>query len=210
MKRFEYILIILAVTGLIMRICLIPGGAMLMILSATLLSLFYMWFGFAFFNKIGFTGIFKRNSYKGGGAHTQLPAIAMGMALALMLLSILFKLQLWQGSFFLFLQGIVLGVIVFVIVLILHLRSKAPFSGMYFSRLMVYGILAIGIYLTPASSLVDVFYRHQPEYAELYKQMLANPGDPALEGQLRDLRWKMDLQRREEIRSRSADTRGNE
>lgn len=127
MKLAEKILAVLSVAGIILSLMQVPGGSILMILSMSLLSSTYMYFGFALFNGIRLRKIFKKESYKGISAGRIVGAILLGMTLVLLIISAQFKIQSWPGFSVSFFLGITGALIALIVGIIRNSKSKAPF-----------------------------------------------------------------------------------
>jgi hypothetical protein len=60
-----------------------------------------------------------------------------------------------------------------------------------FKRIAIYGGLGLILYLTPTATIVDIYYGDNPDYAELYKKVLADPENIELREQLDQMRAGM-------------------
>ncbi len=88
MKLTEKIFATLSLIGLTLNLLNIPGGTLLMIFSISMLSIIYMYFGFAFFNGIRLRHIFKKEAYKGVGVWRILGSIGTGITLSILLINV--------------------------------------------------------------------------------------------------------------------------
>src|SRR5258706_11537060 len=98
MKIIERASLIISLVGFLLKLLLIRTGNPTLIISASLLSFIYFYFGFALLNNIGFRAMFKKASYANISIGRILGAIGVGLFLSIVLIGILFKLQIWNGS----------------------------------------------------------------------------------------------------------------
>lgn len=126
MKQTERVLIVLAVIGLIMKLSLIAGGAILLVLAISALACFY-YLGFALFNDIRLRHIFKKASYANASPGRIIGAIGASFGLSGMLVGILFRLQFWPGAAINLLAGIVLTAILLLVALVKLMTTPAPY-----------------------------------------------------------------------------------
>jgi hypothetical protein len=163
MKKTEIILLALMLAAMILEICDIPGGGALLALSSLLLSLLYLFCGFAFFNTIQLRNIFKSASYSGISWKRILFSIATGCVLFLMVMGILFRIQYWAGSAVMLTMGIIPSIFVLVFAIIKAVPAKSIFYPKVIKRLAVFLALGIFLYLLPRSFMLDIRYRNEPE-----------------------------------------------
>jgi len=187
MRKFEKIVGLIAVVGLVLKIALIPGGGFLLSITLGILSMFYFAFSFALFNGIRLRDIFKSDSYQNTNAKRTIGAVVLGISLSELLIGSLFKIQFLPGSAVMLNVGLLGTLIVLIISVISYFRNKADFYKRVFKRIAVFGVFGLVVYLVPTPTLVDIFNRNNPEYAELFKKVLANPGNVEFQEQLDSL-----------------------
>ena len=146
MKKFELIVGLTAILGVLLRIFHIPGGSILTMLSFTTLSAFYFLFSFALFNDIKLRDIFKKESYKDTSVKRIIGAIVLGFGLSPIILGGLFKLLSFAGANIQLLIGLLTTGIVLVIAIIFYFRSKADYYKRIFIRIAIYGGLGLILY----------------------------------------------------------------
>ena len=191
MKKFELIVGLIAILGIFLKILHLPGSGILIMLTFAILSLFYYVFSFALFNGIELRDVFKNAFYKDTNAKRMIGAVGLGWTLSVIILGVLFKLQFFSGANMLLQRGLVTLVLILFIAIIFYFRNKADYYKRIFKRIAIYGGLGLVLYLTPTSTLVDMYYRNNPDYAELYKKVLASPDNLELREQLEQMKTKM-------------------
>lgn len=179
MRITELVLAALFFIALLMYLFLIPGYAILLILSMASLSCMYFYFGFALFNGIRLRKIFKKESYLGVSTWRIVGAVCTGIALSLLLMGILFKLLRWPGAAINLLAAFCLVPIV-IISIVRYFKNHSVFYLRIFKRLAVFVSLGLFLFFTPQSAIVDFRYRNYPAYKEALKNSMAHPDDEAL------------------------------
>ena len=191
MKKFELIVGLIAIIGIALKLMNLPGSGILTVLALLTLSMFYFIFSFALFNDIRLRDIFKKVAYKDTNAKRIIGAIGLGFALSAIIIGGLFKLQFWPGATVQLMTGLVSTGLILLIALIIYFRRKADYYLKIFKRIAIYGGLGLILYLTPTATIVDIYYRDNPEYAELYKKVLDDPENIELRKQLEQMRKEM-------------------
>jgi len=174
MKRFELIVGLIAIFGIVLKILHIPGGGILTVLTLTTLSFFYYVFSFTFFNSIRLQDIFKKVSYKGTNSKKIIGTIGLGFALSTVIIGGLFKLQFWPGAAIVLMTGLVATGMVLFIALISYFFNKGDSDNFYagiFKKIAIYGGLGLILHLTPTKILDDIFHGDNPVHAVLFRQM---------------------------------------
>ena len=163
MKKIELIVGLIAVLSVFLKVFHITGGIILLASAFYTLSTVYYVFGFALFNNIRLRDIFKKASYKDTTVKRIIGAVGLGWAISAIISGGLFKLQLWPGAGILLPTGLVSIGIILIIAIIFYFRSKADYYKGIFKRIAIYAVLGLVFYLTPNSTLVDIYYRYNPE-----------------------------------------------
>jgi hypothetical protein len=180
MNKLEKILGIIALLGLIFKFAIFHGGSLLLALSLSSLAFLYFYLGFAFFNQIGFKGIFKSESYKGLSKFRIIGAIGVGVALSMICIGILFKLQNWYFATLYLYGGLILALIIIIVTAFRFKKSKGDFYYRIFKRVAILGILGLLLLLISDLAIVKIQFRNHPSYINAYELYLQNPNDKAL------------------------------
>ncbi len=191
MKKTEIIIVTLSFLALGLNLLLIPGGGLLTVLTFSILSVLYMYFGFALFNDIRLRDIFKKDSYKGISSKRIFGAIGTGFALSAMTAGLMFKFQSWPGADFYLKAGLFGLLIVTVIGLVKYYKNKSDFYTRIFKRVAIFGGLGLVLTLTPKTVFVELKYRNHPEYVDALKKAMTDPGNKELWDNVETERQKM-------------------
>ena len=191
MKRFEKLLIILAIVGYVLKMLLIPGGSMLFYYCSIILWWLYFLLGFAFFNGIRLKALFKKESYTGIPMLHILGAVFTGLALSVGVLGILFKLMTWPGAGI----NLFVGMIVcLAIIIIIAIRRKDKYK-LYYNRMLIrlvtVTILCVALYFLPSITLIRIIYRNEPTYLEACERAAKDPRNEQLQQQKEQARQEL-------------------
>lgn len=177
MRKAEIIFTGLAILGAILSFSTVPGGSFLIIISCTVLSSLYLYLGFALFNTIRLRNIFKKQSYSGLSALRIIGGIAVGFVLSIVVIGLMFRIMVWEGSTIMLIVSIVPVSILTVIALIKFFHKKDTFYIGILKRVVPYTALAALFLLSPASLPTQIRHRDNPEYVNALKALDENPQD---------------------------------
>lgn len=189
MKKFELIFGLIAATGIILKFTFnVIGSMFLMILSFSMLNLFYLLLSFAFFNNIVLRDVLKKRAYKETNLKRVLGSFVLGLSLAIIIIGALFKIQLWPGAYIQLKTGLIILSFVSFVAIFLSNRNTSEFFIRIFKRITIIGGIGIVLFFTPSYKLVDIYYRNDPAMAKLEKKRLANPDNEEVYDQIDSLR----------------------
>lgn len=177
MRKVEIGLVVLAVIGFLFKLMAWPFAGVMLVLGTSTLGYMYFFLSFALLNDIGFRQIFKKGSFKGVGAGKIVASIFVGFALCLATLALLFKLQFWPGAARYTQVSLFWMTILVAIAIVTGFMKKPSFTQSTSARIIILAALILISYLTPSTTLIDIFYRHHPDYAAAYKDYITNPED---------------------------------
>lgn len=178
MKKVEIALFILIIVAFAMKLMHLPYNSILITFACVMLSILYMFFGFALLNGIKLRAMFKTESYKAISILRILAGITLGFVLSTVVVYSLFKVQFWPfGNQGLLMSLVLYGMAVLTIAIFYFLKRR-DFFKINRIRLVLIGLISITIYSLSYNSLVDMYYSDRPKYAKAYKDYLNHPGDP--------------------------------
>lgn len=186
-ERYSALLTILLLTT---RILIGTELNVILRISLTILSIFYMWFGFFIFNRLQIMDLLDRrkrgmlNIFKVAGS------ILMGLCYSYCLTAIIFSLYFFKGMHFM------LGLSTFLLVLgtaaigIYHWFNPGEFSYLkqYYQRSAVIGLFAVILLATPLETRLKVLYRDHPDFVEAYMAYHNDPSQEQVVETLREVR----------------------
>jgi hypothetical protein len=191
MKKTEIIIATLAIIALVLNLMLIPGSGMLTVLSFSILAVIYFYFGLVIFNDVTVKEVLKIRSISELIVLRNIGAVATGAALALTIIGLMFKIQLWPGANINLSVGLFGLAVVTILGAIKYSKSKSNYYTKIFSRVAIIGGLGLIVFLLPKTSLVEFQYRNHPAYVEAYKKAMADPNNKELWDNVQAERQKM-------------------
>lgn len=133
----ELFLIGVFVIALAMNIFRIKGGAMLLVLSSSVLAMVYFYASVFILNNIPINKGFKKESYVNFSTLRVISSISTGIALAILIVGILFTYMRWPGGKIQLIVGIALSSIILIIGIVKFFKKKEPF----YKRLVIRNLM---------------------------------------------------------------------
>ncbi len=145
MKTAEKVLVGIITIGFVLKLLHVPGGSVALILSLSLLSLFYFAASYFLYNPTNIL-IVDGISYKKTDTMKVLLAVLTGMSMPVALIGLLFRLMHWPGAAVMLFVGVVTIAPIAIANLILFLKRKDDFFRQVAIRTVIVAILsAIGL-----------------------------------------------------------------
>jgi LPXTG-motif cell wall-anchored protein len=187
MKFVETILGSLFLGGMLLMLLLAEGLALPVVLGGSLLSFFYLVFGFLLIHELSLRDLFK-GRLPSTGASRVISSVLLGAVFSVLAMGILFKFMIWNGAD----NMLLLGLLGLLPVLAWNLRA-ATNAGVGFPQRLLYRSVLLGgfgllFFLMSFNTWIDLRHRNHPSYAEALKESLANPDDPEYKERLRQER----------------------
>lgn len=170
MQKTEILLAFFALTGFILSLMLIPGSAIMSILSLSLLSMLYFYFGFALFNGISLRDIFKKQSYNGISGIRIAGAIGTGFALSVIVIGLLFKTRYWPGASAMLITGLPCLLIIIILAGIRYMFGKDLYYSRILKRTLPFAGLGLLFMFITYADLAAIKYRNHPEYVNALRE----------------------------------------
>ena len=181
MKKAELILGISFLVAIMLYVYLFPGAGLLSMIFGSFLSMLYFYFGFAFFNNIPLSKIFKRDSYKAISSYRIAGSIAAGSVLSTVTIGLVFKLMSWPGANIIIYIGLGSLLIVAAVAIFYFSKTKNSFYKPLLGRFAIYGIIAFVFLIASKKVLFDYRFRNHPEYLQALKNSIADPTNKNLQ-----------------------------
>lgn|SRR6185437_1430282 len=188
MKKAEIILTLIALSTLLMKLCLVSGITIFIVMSLSLLSCFYFYTGFAFFNGMSLIKMTKGEKYKDIRSRRVVGGVATGLALGLAVIGILFKFQSFPGASFNLIMGIFSTGVIIAISTIKYFKTRDAYYTTILKRVLVYFTICLTLYLVPRNTFFEFMHRDRPAYVKVMEKAWDNPGNEALQDSV-DAAW---------------------
>lgn len=185
----ELILLGTAIIAFIMKLLHIAGSNILIVVSLMSLAMIYFIGGYFIFNDVKLS--FKKSEHPLSTKRVTF-SIAFGWALSTLIVGMLFRLMIWQGSDVQISSGLVLTMLP-MLFLLLYIQFKKLDVGSV-KQILLRGSLGIIIGLVlfniNEKSVVNLYYHDMPEYRDAMIRLIENPNDPEAQKEWRDLNKK--------------------
>lgn len=176
MKILERILFFGVLFSIIYKINRMPGSTIVFLFFNVLLSSFYFYLGFAFFNKIRLRKIFKKESYQGLKAMNYLAAIFTGGSLSLAIAGMMYMAQDWPGYKIMVNMGFLALFGMLFLLMADKLFLKKGFTNLGItSRVLTFSAIGVFLMSIPYSSFVNWQYGHYQPYADVLLELDKDP-----------------------------------
>ncbi len=172
------------------RVWLGPETNFMLLVATTILSTYYLWFGFFIFNKLKPQDLLNKAVVRQLNPFRVYISIIMGILLSYALIAILvgfFYYPVMQTI--LLTASIALAVFtLFLIIYQLAKKLKPDHFHRFYYRAAICSILIALLWLPPLEKRLDVLFRKYPEFIEAYIDYHENPDDEEAREKLREER----------------------
>lgn len=193
MKRTELILSFISLGGLIGQILLLPASKEIVTVSFTFFSIFYFFFTMPYFLGIPLKKVFSKFSYLEISIMRIIGTVFLGFVLASIMIGIMFKLLVLPGAYEMLSIGTI-GIPLFGIVIIIKFygNKKNKLNRLTIKRAIPIFALGYLIQLFPSNLQIQVFYRDNPDFVELYNAHYRHPENKKLRKEVYEALDEMD------------------
>ncbi len=190
MRKFE--LAGLALIAFLLGYRIIFGSELQVVLriALTLISIFYLWFGFFVFNHLSIKDLFFTDKRKLICKTRLFASIVSGLVYSLSFISVLFVVNFYNGMQSMSILSLVLnaGVLSLSALLIYRDTEMRKFARQFLWRsLVLCGVFFI-VVKTPVDQRLNVLFKEHPRFIEAYKNYMESPDDPEVQNKLREER----------------------
>jgi hypothetical protein len=142
-----------------------------------MLAMVYYPLGAILFSGKSLRGIFRKSGAKDFNKKRLVLGFFVGGAIAVTLIGILFKVQLWPNSDFVLKSGLVFVTICAAAILFSY-KKTSDFSNMTLKRMLFWGGIGLSAFLISNDTLIDHFYADRSEeYRQLTKELDRDPNN---------------------------------
>ncbi len=159
-------------------------------LSLTLLSVFYMWFGFFIFNRTVPTDLITRKKNLLLNPFRITSSILMGLLYSFCTISLIFSFYFLKG------MHLLVGLSTILVILATLLmgayqwltKADATYLRQFYLRSALFAILGITFLATPLQTRLEILYGKHPDFVEAYLNYTNNPQEDQAIENLREVR----------------------
>jgi glucan phosphoethanolaminetransferase (alkaline phosphatase superfamily) len=158
----------------------------------TLISIFYMWFGFFLFTRIrvkDFTDKSKKHLFS---AFRITSSILMGFCYSYCILAIMFSVFFLKGMQFMLGLSLFLLIATTALLLLFNWfnRHETTFLKQFYLRSALIAMFIFAVLLTPLQTRLKVFYRDHPDFVTAYMDYYQSPQEENAREALKEARSK--------------------
>ncbi len=158
-----------------------------LLFSTTLLSIYYLWFGFFLFHKIQPLEILHQHIRRAITPFGIFSSILLGVLMSYGLIGILFGIFFYPGMHFMINSSGIFLIAFTIYIAIYQIRTKKNQNlcrGYYF-RIIILLVFLIALRLAPVEKRLEFFYRDYPGFVDAYLEYRENPDDEQVLERLR-------------------------
>lgn len=174
------LLSVVAWIAVIFEFFLIPGGGVLLVLSMSFLAIYYILFGFAYFNRLDFKQMVNPNTYDTIPQTRIFAGLGLGIAFGIVCTGILFKFQFWPGGDVHLRTGLILLTMFLIFNVYKYFKTKSKYNREISIRVFLFTALGFAIFSISSLTLVKTQFRNHPQYIQVYESYEEDPTDPML------------------------------
>lgn len=186
-ERYGGMLVILLLLG---RILIGTDLNVVLRISLTLFSIFYMWFGFLIFNRVVIGDLIHAGRRKVVNPFRIGSSILMGFCYSYCIISIVFSFFFLRGMQFMLSLSTLLLVAgtVFLVIYNWINKNETTYLRQYYLRSAILVVILISLLLTPLEARLKVLYGDHPDFVEAYINYHNNPGNEQFVEPLKEAR----------------------
>ncbi len=189
-SKFEKAGLVTVITVWLLRAWLGPGMNYTALVGTTLLSVYYLWFGFFIFNKLKPLDLLRQETTRKLSRFSITASIIMGVIISYTLIAILFGIFFFPGM-----QAVMVSAFTILVAFSLYIavyqklrKRRSEFCTRYFKRAALIGFFLLVLIAMPMEKRLSIFFRDHPGFIEAYLEYRQNPGSEEATDRLREER----------------------
>jgi len=190
MRKFELAGLLILALLLIYRVFFGLELQVILRIVLTVISIFYLWFGFFIFNRLSLKDLFFTQKVRQICLRKLTTSIVSGFVYSFSFISILFVVNFYKGMQSMSLLSLILnlGLILISIFMLLTDKEINLFSRQYLWRSVFLFVLFFFVVRTPVEKRLNILYKEHPRFIEAYHNYLQNPDDLEVQNRLKEER----------------------
>lgn len=186
-ERFGGLLVILLITG---RVFIGPDLNAPLRISLTLLSVFYMWFGFFIFNRTLLTELITHSKNKLLNPFRITTSILMGLLYSFSMISLIFSFYFLRGMHVMMGLSTLLVVVATILMLVWQwlYKDEGGYIRQFYLRSALFAALGTAFLATPLQTRLEILYGNHPDFVEAYMNYFNHPDEDQAIENLREVR----------------------
>ena len=189
-NKFEKASLLTVIVIMGIRIWLGPESNFMLLVATTVLSTYYLWFGFFIFNKLKPQDLLNKTIVRTLKPFQLYVSISMGIIVSYALIAILVGFFFYPVMHTILLTAflVLAGFTLFLIAYQLIKKQKPDYFQRFYFRAAIFAFLLALLWLPPQEKRLNVLFRDYPEFIEAYRDYRENPDDEDAREKLREER----------------------
>ncbi len=145
----------------------------------TLLAIFYLWFGFFLFNRLGFKDLLKKKEIRKVSAMRVVSSIVAGLLYSFSLIALMFAVNFYQGMQGMMLLALILNLsmLALSVLFFAFYKKDKRYYRQYILRSSVLALVFMAFLFTPVEKRLVRLFQEYPGFIEAYKEYWEEPGN---------------------------------
>ncbi|TVR42482.1 MAG: hypothetical protein EA394_03405 [Bacteroidia bacterium] len=176
-NKFEKAGLVTVVVIWLLRAVFGPAFNFALLVTTTVLSVYYLWFGFFIFTKLRPWDLIHRHIRQSINRFAVITGILMGVIISHTLIAILFGFYFFPGT-----QAVISVAAValllftgFLIIIKIIDKKSRPHCNRYYLRAGILGVFLLLLWLLPLETKLEILYKDYPEFRAAYIEYVNNP-----------------------------------
>jgi len=191
-NKFEKAGLVTVLIIWILRGAVGPAFNFALLITTTLLAIYYLWFGFFVFNKMQPLDLLYQKHHRAISRFHIAAGILMGIVLSYSLIAILFGFHFFPGMKTALISGGIILLFFTIFIAAYHSVKKRhqEICKRFYSRAAIIGFVLALLLFSPVDMRLSILFKDHPEFQEAYLEYLENPEDDKSIERLREERSK--------------------
>ncbi len=161
-----------------------------LLVTTTLLAVYYLWFGFFIFNKLQPADLLQHQIRQSITPFQVTTSILMGIITSYALIAIIFGFFFFPGIQTAIISAYVLIGVFTCLMLVHHIlkKKKLPFCRRFYVRITVIGFFLLLLGAPPPEYRLQLLFKDYPEFQQAYLEYRKNPDCEETKNRLREER----------------------
>ncbi len=189
-NKFEKASLVTVLVIMAIRVWLGPESNFILLVATTILSTYYLWFGFFIFNRLKPQDLLNKTVVRSLKPFQAYVSIIMGIIVSYALIAILVGFFFYPVMHSILLTALLalIAFTVFLVVYQLIKKQKPDYFYRFYYRAAIFSFLLALLWLPPLENRLEILFRHHPEFIEAYLDYRENPDDDEARDKLREER----------------------
>ncbi len=191
-NKFEKAGLITVIIIWVLRATIGPMFNFTLLVTTTLLAIYYLWFGFFIFNKMQPLDLLHQHNHSHINRFHIVTGIIMGIILSYSLIAIIFGFLFFPGiqTAMISAAALLLLFIIYVLAYDMVKKRHRKLCRRFYLRAAIVGVILAAFLFTPLETKLSILFGDHPNFRDAYLEYSENPDDEEAVERLREERSK--------------------